>query len=506
MNQPLPNQLYSLNTGTTSSNPFIETFMTRDPNANDKNYQIQQRWFNLTSNVEWILVGFTTVGGSLQAIWESISAFGTDLTLTGNSGGAVSALSNNFNLLGSGLVNVVGVNGTGTLTISVSGSVPTKFTGNDSSFATPSGNNLNVIGASGINVTGSGSTLTITGSGVSVNTLSDDSETVVMPLSGNIQLNGKYYRDTASPTIVHTTIAGANSIQFNPMTTARIIVDALSNQGGTQWNGQYSTISSACAAANVGDTIFVMPGTYIENPTLPAGVNLCSYDPYSSAASAVIEGTLTMTAAGTSTISGIGFIDNAGVCISVSGTNAVKLILTNCYINVSAHNAISFTNSNSSSSVFLQNCGANINGTGIALYNMSCPGTLQINNMIIQNNGSSTTSATNSAGIVKLFYVISKAPIGCNGGTINNLQNCQIDTAAINAISLNIISGSLVFASAINITNTSTLQLTNATVTSSNTNAISGDNTSTIKKSPIIYPGTSSTIQGTLTVVSITVA
>jgi hypothetical protein len=73
MNQVPPTLGYTQGTGSSSSNPFIEFFSDRDPTTNDTNYPIQKRWFNVTSNVEWILVSFTTTNATLQANWQEIT-------------------------------------------------------------------------------------------------------------------------------------------------------------------------------------------------------------------------------------------------------------------------------------------------------------------------------------------------------------------------------------------------------------------------------------------------
>jgi pectin methylesterase-like acyl-CoA thioesterase len=39
-------------------------------------------------------------------------------------------------------------------------------------------------------------------------------------------------------------------------------------------NGTHTTIAAALTSASTGDTIFIRPGTYTENLTLKAGVNL----------------------------------------------------------------------------------------------------------------------------------------------------------------------------------------------------------------------------------------
>lgn len=61
---------YITSNGTASTNPYVEHFDTRAPTSFDVNYPIQKKWFNKTNNVEYILVGFTSSEGILQADWR----------------------------------------------------------------------------------------------------------------------------------------------------------------------------------------------------------------------------------------------------------------------------------------------------------------------------------------------------------------------------------------------------------------------------------------------------
>jgi len=165
-NQPTSNSLYPVANGITSSSPFIEVFMTRDPTTSDTLYPVQKRWFNSLTNHEWILVGFTASNGVIYANWQDITAGGGTVTetLTGNSGGPVNPLANNINVVGDGTsINVVGNPGTHTLTISaVSGGVVVEtLTTQDSTVVVPTAGNINLNGAGSLTTTGSGSTATV---------------------------------------------------------------------------------------------------------------------------------------------------------------------------------------------------------------------------------------------------------------------------------------------------------------------------------------------------------
>ena len=73
-NGPLSNELYSIATGSSSSDVFITTFAQRDPTQYDFNFPIKKRWLNLPLAKEWILIGFSNITGQTLAIWELISS------------------------------------------------------------------------------------------------------------------------------------------------------------------------------------------------------------------------------------------------------------------------------------------------------------------------------------------------------------------------------------------------------------------------------------------------
>lgn len=178
MNQPVPNNLYPFANGLTSSSPFIEHFDTRDPTVNDTQFKVQQRWWNKTLRNEWVLTGFTSTGGIVQAVWEPISSSTTVETLTGNSGGPVGPDgTNTINVIGDmTTVNIVGIPLTNTLTVSTAGTVATSYV-EDSGTATPSSGILNVKGGTGIATTGAGNTITIATSGSVAESFPTDSGT-----------------------------------------------------------------------------------------------------------------------------------------------------------------------------------------------------------------------------------------------------------------------------------------------------------------------------------------
>lgn len=191
MNQPVPNNLYPLANALTSSSPFIEHFDTRDPTAQDTQFQVQQRWWNKTLNNEWILVGFTSAGGIVQAIWEPISSASVVETLTGNTGGPVGPdVTNTINVVGdTTTINIAGNPGTNTLTVSASGSIATSYV-EDTGTAVPIAGVLHINGTGGITTTGATNVVTIDGSGIVSTTVYTEDTGTATPSANNLNVFG----------------------------------------------------------------------------------------------------------------------------------------------------------------------------------------------------------------------------------------------------------------------------------------------------------------------------
>ena len=206
------------------------------------------------------------------------------------------------------------------------------------------GTNINVMTltpGAGITLTRGAGTLTISASGgAAATTLSDDVGTIVTPLSNNIQLLGHVVNQTGT---FHTSVSNVAShlLSINPMAHARWIVDPLG------FNGTHTTIGAALAAATAGDTIFLMPGTYTENPTLVAGVNITAWPTDgqtgpTGASSPVVKivGTLTASFSGSCSLSGIQFQTNGSNILSITGSNTTIVNCIFCNFNVTNATAI----------------------------------------------------------------------------------------------------------------------------------------------------------------------
>lgn len=279
----------------------------------------------------------------------------------------------------------------------------------------------------------------------------------------------------------------------NNFGVAKWIVNATAGQG------THTTIASAITSASSGDVIFISPGTYTENPTLKAGVNLSSF-PDGTTGDVIILGNCTLSGAGTVTISGIQLKTNSGNNLTVSGSAASIVNLVSCNINCSNNTGISYSSSSSSSAINLYQCTGDLGTTGIGYHSMSSTGNLRYYNCFLTNSGASTTASSNSAGAVLV-----------NGSTFNGAfstssngaivsQYTAIDTSAINTASIThngtnlatVIYHSILLSGTASTLSTgagATTDITNSSVSSSNTNAITGSGT--IVANAVTYTSTS---------------
>ncbi|MDE1970949.1 MAG: hypothetical protein KGI50_05235 [Patescibacteria group bacterium] len=112
------NEIYSINSGSTSTSPYIPYVSTVNPSNLDINFPLYQVWINSSTGQEWILLSFSQSNGTVTANWNIIPGI---TTLTGTNAVAVNQDSNgNVNILGGAGVTVTGNETANSLTISVS--------------------------------------------------------------------------------------------------------------------------------------------------------------------------------------------------------------------------------------------------------------------------------------------------------------------------------------------------------------------------------------------------
>jgi len=275
-------------------------------------------------------------------------------------------------------------------------------------------------------------------------------------------------------------------------------------------NGTHTTIASALTAASSGDTIFIRPGTYTENLTLKAGVNLTAYESDSSlngSGSVIISGTCTFTAAGSVSISGIQLQTNSAALLAVTGSSASIVNLIHCYLNCTNNTGITFSSSSSSAQINIRGSSGELGTTGIAYFAHSSAGTLEIRFGHFMNSGNSTTNNTVSAGLLTIYSTNFRSPITTSGTGDINLNYVTMNMGTENVTCLThggsgsayrqvsycrFITGS---ASAVSISTTLSVNYTE--INCDNANAITG--TGTLIYAGNYFAGTSSGLNSTLT-------
>ena len=219
-----------------------------------------------------------------------------------------------------------------------------------------------------------------------------------------------------------------NSNAINYFSPAKYVVSTVAGEG------THTTIASAISSASSGDTIVIMPGTYTENPTLKAGVNLCAFGSDSSlnnTGNVNITGKCTFTGAGTVTLFGIELQTNSDYFLAVTGSAASVVNLNNCYLNCSNNTGIDYTSSSGSSSINCNNCTGNLGTTGIGYHSMSGAGGLYYSYCTLNNSGVSTTQSSNSAGVVYFSYTGATAAFATSSSGVLTLSYSTLNLGVI---------------------------------------------------------------------------
>lgn len=204
--------------------------------------------------------------------------------------------------------------------------------------------------------------------------------------------------------------------------------------------GTHTTIAAALTAATSGDTIFIRPGTYTENLTLKAGVNIVANLVDGNTPNVTIVGTCTLTTAGTVSISGVRLQTNGSFALAITGSAASFVELYNCYLNFTNNTGISFTSSSASSGLLVWSCILDLTTTGIAYMTQSAAGHASFVFSSLGNSGASTTQTSASAGAMDFAHCTVQGALSYTGTSGANIEFCDIDMGSknITALTLNI--------------------------------------------------------------------
>jgi hypothetical protein len=271
----------------------------------------------------------------------------------------------------------------------------------------------------------------------------------------------------------------------------------------TLGKGTHTTITAALTSASSGDTIFICPGTFTENLSLKAGVNLSAYGCDGSASNqganvtpnVIIKGTASASFTGVAAFSGIQFLTNGAAAIALTGANVGQLIFNNCSINANdgtgftmnaATYALSFLgcvfNSASTNILFAITTGGVVfQNCIIALSSSAGASTIAVNTISFNSCAISglkiTTTTTGSINVNNCNWIFAANTLLTMAGTgMSTLNNSEFESTS---------------ASTFSIGTGCTLNTGNCIVNSSNTNAITG--AGTFSSGPVNYSGSSFT-------------
>lgn len=284
------------------------------------------------------------------------------------------------------------------------------------------------------------------------------------------------------------------SITTNTFGVAKWVVSADATQG------THTTIATALTSASSGDTIFIRNGTYTENITLKSGVNLAALTPDQLTPNVTISGTVTASFTGTVSMSGILLQTNgATACLATSGSNTGTLNLSNCSFSGIANTAITMNSATQVVNCYVCTSTTASNNLLFAI----TTGTINFYSCsLLSGSGASTVAA----GASNFFNcVCSLLSVTTSGSGSFNVYSSRFDQTANNqtvftlaGTGSSIISGSILFSgsgSAISIGTGTALGLYGSSVSSTNTNAITG--AGTLNYGPITFTNTSQTINVT---------
>lgn len=189
--------------------------------------------------------------------------------------------------------------------------------------------------------------------------------------------------------------------------------------------GSYQTIGAALSAAVAGQTIFIRPGTYTENLTLKAGVNLVGYPADADSPIAQIVGKISASYSGSSSISGIRLDTNSDYCLSVTGSSTA-LYLESCLVISVNNNAVNVTNG----LLYFYNCEGSNQSSSYNIFNVS-GGLIQLNNFIgaVKSYGTIGSGSVISGGTIAAVYTIFNESLSSSSAGYFELLNCEVNGA-----------------------------------------------------------------------------
>lgn len=260
--------------------------------------------------------------------------------------------------------------------------------------------------------------------------------------------------------------------------------------------GTHQTISAALTDAVDGEEIFIRPGTYTENLTLKDGVRLTAFVGDDKDGGVTIVGKASITS-GKAVLTGLGFQTNGDYCLSATGTGSLEVLL--CKVQANDNDAIEHTSSGLTTLRFSTGGPSN----GFKLLAQTAGDTAFRECSFSGGDGTVNTIAGGSCTVS--HSNMGDFPMATSNAALVKYDHSQVTTTPNNTIALatvgtgtsvfkncNIASGSAV---TVSIGANTTVEAFNTSLSSSNTNTVSG--AGTLKYSALAFDGSSTAMNPT---------
>lgn len=311
--------------------------------------------------------------------------------------------------------------------------------------STPAQNGIYVV-----TVAGNGSTAWVLTRATNYNSPNEITAGDLIPiLAGDTQASSIWVQTETVTAVgvspINFSIFSAGSIDLH---TARFIVGELS-QGAN-----FTTIAAALVAAVTAggqQTIYLQDGTYTENISLTAGINLASFASGAfregGTPNVTIKGKVSASFTGTVCITGINLETNGDYCLEITGANLTKIQMIYAHLMARDHDAVNIT-STGGGELEIRGGGCDTGGNFAVFVGAGTPYALRALNAWLQNNASATAQSTFPCAMFNCLcniqfttsgtrgflatnsFLTQTQTIGGSGGS--NLTNCQLTTVVVN--------------------------------------------------------------------------
>jgi hypothetical protein len=195
--------------------------------------------------------------------------------------------------------------------------------------------------------------------------------------------------------------------------------------------GNFTSIQAAINAASSGNTVFIADGSYSENVTLKAGVNITSLSPSGYSQNVILSGNYVFSGGGDVTISNVTFNSSSIYNISFNGSSAGSLSLIYCGFIQGANNCVNYSNSNSSSTLTMQNCLGQVQSNVSTFLLSSSPGYLTLISSYIAGNVANDNPFTILGTNVSIRNCIFTSGLAITDGTLEVHESSLLSPSTV---------------------------------------------------------------------------